>query len=129
MLFRALVVWLLFLGIAILNGGIREGWLTPRFGAATGHVLSTVMLAAFILLASWLTIGWIRAPSSSAAFQVGLMWVVLTLAFEFLGGHYLFGRAWTTLWSDYDLTRGRISLLIPVVTLLAPLLARQLRQR
>lgn len=127
MILRALTVWVLLLGIAILNGGIREGWITPRFGASTGHVASTIMLAAFILLAAWLTIGWIRPPSPIAALRVGLLWLVLTLAFEFLAGHYLFGRPWSTLWSDYDLSRGRIWVLIPIITLLAPVLAGQLR--
>jgi hypothetical protein len=127
MILRAVVVWVLLLGIAILNGGVREGWITPRFGASAGHVASTILLAAFILLTAWLTIGWIRPPSPNAALRVGLLWMVLTLAFEFLGGHYLFGRPWNTLWSDYDLSRGRIWTLIPIVTLLAPVLAGHLR--
>lgn len=124
---RALAVWALLLGVAILNGGIREGWITPRFGPSTGHILSTIILATLIVLIAWLTVGWIRLPTPSAALGVGLLWLVLTLAFEFLAGHYLFRRSWATLWSDYDLNRGRIWVLVPIVTLLSPFLAGQIR--
>ena len=55
------------------------------------------------------------------------MWVALTLAFEFLAGHYLFHRPWSVLLEDYDLTRGRVWIVIPLVTLLAPWLAWRLR--
>jgi hypothetical protein len=52
---------------------------------------------------------------------------VLTLAFEFLAGHYLFGHPWATLLADYNLARGRIWLLVLVATLLGPVLAYAVR--
>jgi hypothetical protein len=54
------------------------------------------------------------------------LWVALTLAFEFLAGHYLFHKPWAALLADYDLSRGRIWILVLVATLLMPLwLARE----
>jgi hypothetical protein len=127
LLSRAVAVWVLLLMLAILNGGVRETWLTPRLGGRTGHVVSTLMLAGLILLSAWLTIRWIRSSNTGAALRVGAIWLVLTLGFEFLAGHYLFGRSWATLWAEYDVSQGRIWVLIPLVTLLAPLLAGQAR--
>ena len=52
---------------------------------------------------------------------IGFGWVTLTLAFEFLGGRFLFGKAWTELAADYNLLAGRIWVLVLVVTLLTPI--------
>ena len=51
------------------------------------------------------------------------MWLVLTVAFEFLGGHYLFGQSWERLFADYDVRSGRIWLLVLATTAAAPLIA------
>lgn len=53
--------------------------------------------------------------------------MILTLGFEFLAGHYLFGSSWEKLLADYNVARGRIWLLIPIVTLLAPVWAQSMR--
>ena len=84
-------------------------------------VLSTVVLCGLIVLVSRMTIGWIRPATSREALSVGALWLALTLAFEFGVGHYGFGKAWSELLADYDLSRGRIWLAVLVVTLLAPL--------
>lgn len=127
MIWRAIVVWVGVLALAVLNGAAREGWLIPQFGEASGRVLSTVVLCGLVLLVTWLTIGWIRPLTVGNALRVGTLWLVLTLAFEFLGGHYLFDQPWTMLLEDYDLSRGRIWVAVPVVVLLAPLWASRMR--
>jgi hypothetical protein len=47
---------------------------------------------------------------------VGLYWLLLTVAFEFLGGHYLFGKSWENLPADYNLMRGRVWVAVLVAT-------------
>jgi hypothetical protein len=51
---------------------------------------------------------------------IGAVWLALTLAFEFLAGHYLFGSSWERLLADYDLLRGRVWILVLLATLFAP---------
>jgi hypothetical protein len=46
---------------------------------------------------------------------------LLTLAFEFLAGHYAFGKSWAVLLEDYDLRRGPIWIAVFVMVLIAPL--------
>jgi hypothetical protein len=58
---------------------------------------------------------------------VGILWAVLTVAFEFLAGHYAFGHPWPELLADYDLLRGRVWLLVLVTTLVAPRWAWRVR--
>ena len=63
---------------------------------------------------------WIAPSSVDEAWAIGFGWVTLTLAFEFLGGHFLFGKSWTELAVDYNVLAGRIWVLVLIVTLLAP---------
>ena len=127
MTLRGLAVWCLLLVLAVLNGWLRDTWLSPRLGDPIGRATSTLLLCGLILLATWLTIGWIRPRSSGAALKLGGMWVTLTLAFEFGVGHYGFGTPWPDLLADYDLSRGRIRIAVLMVTLFAPLWTARLR--
>lgn len=120
MFLRAAAVWLGILALAVGNGALRDGVIAPRIGEVPGRAVSTVILAGLVLLVARITIRWIRPLSSPGAWNVGIFWVALTLAFEFLAGRYLFGNSWERILSDYDVTRGRIWLLVPLVTLVAP---------
>ena len=51
---------------------------------------------------------------------------MLTLAFE-VGAGRLSGKPWSVVLADYDLLRGRIWVLVPIVTFLAPLWVGRLR--
>jgi hypothetical protein len=57
------------------------------------------------------------------AWTIGVTWVALTLAFEFLGGHFIFGRPWQELLGDYNLFAGRIWVMVLIVTLMTPVIA------
>lgn len=113
--------------VAIANGAFREAVLRPRLGEPAGRIISTLMLCALILLIAVLSIGWIGPATVGQAFVVGLVWLGLTLAFEFLAGHYLFGDPWEKLLADYNILRGRLWVLVPITTLLAPWLAARIR--
>jgi hypothetical protein len=124
---RSVVVWCVFVVLAILNGALRNTVLTPQLGQFAGHIASTVILCAAILIVTWLTISWVRPVNSSEALLIGGGWVLMTVAFEFLVGHYVFRSAWTTLLADYDLFAGRVWVLVLVTTALAPLLMARSR--
>jgi hypothetical protein len=122
MLLRATLIWLGILVLASGNGAVRDLVLAPRLGDPLARAISTLVLCGLILLVTWRSIRWIGPRSRRDALIVGLLWLVLTLAFEFLAGHYLFGKTWATLLEDYDLSRGRIWILALLTTLAAPLL-------
>ena len=126
---RALALWALLLVLAVANGALREAVLIPRLGALPGHQVSTVLLSLLILFAVWALSPWLRVGSTGAAWTVGIAWVGLTLAFEFVAGHYLFHNPWDKLFADYDVLHGRIWPLVLIVTLLAPVIAYRMRLR
>jgi len=123
---RALAVWLLLVALAIANGALREGLLTPRFGPGAAHVASTLLLSAVILAVASATIRWIGPRSSGDAWRVGFLWLALVLAFEFGFGWAISDKSFAELLGDYDLSRGRIWPLVPIVTALAPRIAARI---
>jgi hypothetical protein len=117
---RSLLAWVVLLGLAIVNGTFRERVLLPRVGEPQAHQLSTLLLAALILAATWMMPRWLAAPDPRAAWRIGAHWVALLPAFELLAGRFLLHRPWEALAAEYDLARGRPWVLIPLVTLAAP---------
>lgn len=120
---RALAMWLLLLILAVLNGAIREALIKPRFGEQGAHIGSTAILCAAIILVAWTSISWIGPNDRREALVVGTVWVALTVAFEFLAGHYVFSNSWERLLADYNMVRGRIWILVLLANLFAPLWA------
>jgi hypothetical protein len=125
MLIRVCLAWCGLLLVAVMNGAAREAWIIPLAGDAAGHAISTITLCVAILAFAWLTAGWLRPASAGEALRIGVAWLTLTLAFEFLAGHYLFGTSWEDLLADYNVFRGRIWMLVLVTTALAPLAGRR----
>jgi hypothetical protein len=119
-LIRAIAVWFGILVLASLNGALRDLAMTPRIGDTPARAVSTVLLCGVVLVITWLTLPWIGPRSIRDALVIGPLWVGLTLAFEFLAGHYLFHKPWTELLADYDLRRGRIWIAVLLVTFMAP---------
>lgn len=120
MISRAVVVWCALLVIASVNGIAREAVLIPRIGEGPGRAVSTLALSTLIVVLTWMSIRWMAPRSTRQAWAIGVLWVALTLAFEFLAGHYLFHNPWSRLLEDYNLIRGRIWILVLITTLVSP---------
>ena len=116
---RAVLGWCVILGLAILNGAFRQGVLIPRIGDRAATV-SPLLLSALIVVATVVLLPWIRPGSVRDAWSIGMLWLGLTLAFEFLAGHYLFGDPWARLLAEYNVFQGRLWVVVPLTTLLAP---------
>jgi hypothetical protein len=127
MWWKAILLWFGLMVLAILNGTVRVKWIIPFTGLTTGLAISTLMLCALILLATWLGLPWLGPLTNTQAWGIGLLWLAMTVAFEFGAGHFLFKKPWAELLVDYDITKGRIWALVLATTLLAPLLMAKLR--
>lgn len=126
---RSLIVWLAMLFMASLNGGMREALLVPVMGPDLARAVSTLLLCAIVLLLTYFAIRWIDPRSPGDAWVIGAMWVALTLGFEFLAGHFLFGNPWSELLEEYNVFRGRIWILAVVTILVAPWVCARARRR
>jgi hypothetical protein len=85
------------------------------------------VLCGLVLLVTWFAIPWIHPTTAWRALGVGSLWTGLTLAFEFLAGHYLFQQSWSMLLEDYDVTSGRIWPFVLLMVFFAPLWTARVR--
>ncbi|MFY9973129.1 MAG: hypothetical protein WAK53_02640 [Chromatiaceae bacterium] len=126
-MWRYILAWLPMVAIAIANGVVREAWYGSQLGELRAHQVST--LSAVVLLGLYM--GWVirRWPprSGARALGVGALWLGLTLAFEFLFGHYVAGHSWDRLVRDYDLLSGRLWPLVLLWVAAAPYLLSRSR--
>ena len=127
MLARAFLVWIGMAALAVANGGFRESVLIPRMRETAARAVSTLLLSAVILLVASLTIEWISPRPHLDAWRIGTFWLVMTLLFEFVAGHYVFRVAWHQIFAEYNIFRGRLWILALLVTLIAPAAAAAMR--
>ena len=59
---------------------------------------------------------------------IGMVWLAMTVAFEFLFGHYVAKRPWRDLFLDYNLFAGRVWLVVLVWVTIAPYVFYQWHQ-
>jgi hypothetical protein len=115
--------------IAILNGLTRDLLLAPALGESVALPLSGVTLSLLILAVVWFTLPLFGALGSGACLGLGLGWVLMTLAFEYLFGHFVAGKSWDAINQVFDLGGGNLFSLVLLVTLVAPWLVTRLRGR
>jgi len=126
----ALGVWFIFVVAAILNGVFRESFITPKLGEHAGHIISTIIFICVILFGTYLFITNLKINYTRLdLFLIGAFWLVLTILFEFVFGHYVMGNSWDTLLADYNLLNGRVWSLVLVTTFIAPLLIGTIFQK
>jgi hypothetical protein len=111
-----------------MNGIFRNTFMTPHIGELGGHVVSTIILSALFILITLFLINWLDPKSKKDALTIGLLWLLMTVSFEFLAGHFLFGHPWSKLFADYNIAKGRIWTLLLVVTFMAPMLSAKIKK-
>ena len=120
MLWKYTLLWFGLPVLAILNAVIRDLFYKKALGELLAHQVSTISLIVLIGIYAWL-FGFVwRLQFTGQALIIGLIWAALTIAFEFIFGHFVMKHAWAELFHDYNILEGRIWLLIPLWTALAP---------
>ena len=123
---RLVLVWFLMLIASIINGALRDFTYGRGMSELAAHQLSTVTSLLLLGLIMLLALRRWPARSKREAWRIGLFWMALTVAFEFLFFHYLGGHSWAALLANYDLAGGRVWVFVPLWLAIAPvLLCRQ----
>jgi len=125
---RAIVVWLILMAVEFGHGAARAIWLTPVVGEFRSRQIGVVTGSILILGVTFLTGRWLLGVSAKVLLLTGGLWLLLTLAFEFSVGHWVFGRACQDLAADYDPTQGGLLSFGMLVLLFSPLIAAKLRR-
>lgn len=120
-------VWFIFVILAIINGGIRDRYFKPYVGDLTAHKISTIIFIVAILIVTYLILKFSNLKlSDSEAIIIGAIWLLLTIFFEFIAGHYIFGNSWEKIVGDYNIFKGRIWSFVLLITFIAPYLTNKL---
>jgi hypothetical protein len=117
---KALLAWLALLVVMFGNGTARVLVLEPGLGSEAARQVASLTAVLLVVAAGRAFVAWAGGASLRALGAVGLLWTALTLAFEFLFGHFVAGASWTDLLADYDVRRGRLWPLVLLATALTP---------
>lgn len=122
LLLRALITWILFLPVPVFNGWLREKWYKASIGELASHQIGAVGISIIFILYAYVCLkGVVLQAPSWQLWCIGLLWLVLTLLFEF-GIGIATGKTWKYMLSNYAIWRGRIWPVVLVTVLLSPFL-------
>jgi len=127
-LLRSIAAWLLILVFAVLNGVFREAVLMPKLGKPAAFVLSGALLSGWIVVVAAVLARWLGLKDVTRSLSVGMLWLCLTVAFEFGFDRVMQGRSWPEMLEAYTFKDGNIWPLVLVVTFFAPVVARRFRE-
>jgi hypothetical protein len=127
--YRAVMVWMAFMLFETLHGVAREIFIAPQIGALEARQLGVPVGCAILFAVAWFAARWLGVTTRAQQLVVGGLWVVLTLAFEFMVGRAA-GTSWTQLLADYNPVRGGLMVLGLAFMFVTPMLvARPIRER
>lgn len=119
---KSLGIWFILAVSAILVATFRVGILLPAFGEQTAHQLGTILYLVVQFIIIYFFIRKMKLKETKTLLRIGIFWVVITVIFEFVFGHYIIGHSWQKLFADYDLFNGRLWVFVLINNLAAPLI-------
>jgi hypothetical protein len=125
---KAVALWFLLVVLAIANGTLREKVLSPGLGASVGLQISGVTLSFAILLVSWFALPWYGPLRSLQYWLIGLLWLLMTVLFEFGFGHFIAHKSWAELLDAYNVSKGNLWVIVLVAIFVSPRFAALLRR-
>lgn len=129
MILKYTLFWFPLVFIAIINGAIRDLLYKDRLGELAAHQVSTATGILLFGIYIWaLGLKW-KLESARQAIAVGLIWLGLTVAFEFLFFHYAMGHPWSVLLEAYNILEGKVWVLVLVFVAIAPWLSYTIHSR
>jgi hypothetical protein len=117
---RYVLAWIPMLVIAVANGALRQVTFAKVLSEPHAHQLSTLIGSACIGAFIWFVIRTWPPFSSSQALLIGLVWVLLTVAFESFMGLVLQHRPLSQVLHEYNLLAGRVWVLFLIWLAVAP---------
>jgi hypothetical protein len=124
---KSILIWLSIIPLAILNGGFREIFLTPRLGESCAQPISGIILLMLLFFVSFILIPRIGTGTSKTYWKIGVLWFTLTIAFETILGLAM-GDTLTELLKAYDVTTGNLWLLVVLFTGITPWLVAKIKR-
>lgn len=112
--------WFALLVVAVVNGAVRDALYKSAAGELAAHQISTLTGSILFGIVIWaMTRRW-KIVSSAQAWKIGVMWVVMTVCFEFGFFHFVAGKPWSELLYAYNVFDGQVWVFLLIWVLVAP---------
>lgn len=125
---KYILLWLPMIILAFANATLRELVIIKHFSEFRAHQISTIILIFLCAIYIWFVLPSLNILNFKQALLIGLIWVLLTVVFEFALGR-LTGESWDYLFQNYNLFAGRIWLLFLFSLFILPYLFNLIRKR
>lgn len=122
MIFRYILAWIPMVFIGIINDIMTQTTYGKYLNELLAHQIPTVTRISLFGIYIWGITSFWPLTSMEQAIFIGLIWLLLTVSFEFIFGHYIAGHSWNKLLADYNIFAGRVWILILIWITIAPLL-------
>lgn len=126
---KAVMIWCIIAVFAIANGIFRENFLELYLGEPIALPVSGITLSIIIFTITFLLFKLIEKNRPLIYLYIGIQWVVMTLLFEFLFGHFVMNRSWQELFQVFHVFEGNLFLLALLVSLFSPIIVSKMRKR
>ena len=115
-------VWALLAFLMSLNGIFRETVLASLFRRGIADLFSAILGIAIILGTTGTFFRAFPEWRRTNPLRLAAIWTALTIAFEFIFGHYVDRKSWSELAANYQVWEGRLWPLVLLSLVLAPFL-------
>jgi hypothetical protein len=120
--------WFMLLAAAFAAATIREVFVVPRIGEHAARAIASIALALIVFCITLAVFRRLRLRCVSDGLAVGVLWTLLTAAFEFSMGLYR-ELSLAEMLADYNVFQGRLWPLVLISTLVSPIIAFKIRGR
>ena len=122
----AILIWIIMIPIAILNGGLRE-YVLVKLGVLA-RPLSGIILSVCIFAVAYFLVPRIKNCTKKDYMIFGVIWFVLTNLFD-LVAYIKDGGGFVDLLQSYNILTGNTWLLVVLTALFAPMTVMRIRNK
>jgi len=126
---KYIISWIPGIPIAIANGILRNSLYTQILNELQAHQLSAISFIILFGVYVWFAIKWVVISTKQNALRLGFVWLFLTIAFEFLFGHFVIGNSWSKLFHDYNFFAGRVWVLVLLWIAISPIFLYHIQKK
>lgn len=124
---KGFICWIGIALLEMIHGIIRAKVLAPKIGDLRSRQFGVLSGSILILGYSWIVFPWLSLQTSSEAIQLGGLWLICMLIFEFTVGHFVFRFSWKWLLNDFNFFKGRLLAFGMLILTLAPWISGRVR--
>jgi hypothetical protein len=117
----AILGWVVMAVAATVNGIVRVVVLEPPLGERVAGVISVISAIVILQAIAFFSLRRHPATSRKQLAAIAAAWLLMTIAFEFVFGHFVDNKSWSELLANYNLVQGRLWPVVLASIFAAPL--------